>query len=517
MSIMRPDAEPLRSSRAVVGRRIVAAAAHFVSETDERVLVLLLLAAYVAVFMLFWTISSAALDIDADADQGLLWGRHFAFGYIHPPLTLWLFGLWFAIFPHRAWAVDLLNVTMMAAALGVTWRLLRDHLDKDRALLGLLALLLIPFYDVKAEVLNANTVMIPVWAATLLFYLRARRSLGWADAFLAGAFASVTVLGKYWAVFLLAGMAVACLVGPGARRFWRSAAPYAMAAGAALVIAPHVWWLVTQHGGESIHYAANVAINEPYSAALRHSLKYLLGAVAYIAGPLVVLAALRPSRAALADIAWPADDERRQVVLLLVLPLVFPVLLNLVIPYRLTAAWTFPNWALLPVVLYGSRHLRVDEGAVARAIVFVVAAAAVIIAATPLIAGLRLAHGPNPYRSHFRQAAELAERLAGGPVRLYWGSDPITSGLAFYLPKAEPMTADPLSAAGRGEIARSGLAAFCLADDRPCLAMSQGFEKLGGRTTNAALTRTFLGFSSRPLNIQITVVPPGEPPARTGS
>ena len=62
--------------------------------------------------------------------------------------------------------------------LGITWRLLRDHLDKNRALLGLVALVLIPLYDIKTAILNANTVMIPFWAAALLFYLRARRGLG---------------------------------------------------------------------------------------------------------------------------------------------------------------------------------------------------------------------------------------------------------------------------------------------------------------------------------------------------
>ena len=123
--------------------------------------------------------------------------------------------------------------TASAVALAVSWRLLRDH-HKNRALLGLFALYVIPLYDVKAEVLNANTVMIPVWAAALPSDLRARRGLGQADAFLAGAFASLTMLGKYWAAFLFAGMAVASSVGPGARRFWRSPALYLMALGAAI-------------------------------------------------------------------------------------------------------------------------------------------------------------------------------------------------------------------------------------------------------------------------------------------
>jgi chromate transport protein ChrA len=53
------------------------------------------------------------------------------------------------VFPRQQWAVDLLSVTTLAVALAVTWRLLRDHLDKNRALLGLIALLLVPLYDVR--------------------------------------------------------------------------------------------------------------------------------------------------------------------------------------------------------------------------------------------------------------------------------------------------------------------------------------------------------------------------------
>ena len=165
------------------------------------------------------------------------------------------------------------------------WRLLRDHLDKNRALLGLFALMLIPLYDVKAEVLNANTVMIPVWAAALLFYLRARRGLGPVDALLAGAFASLTMLGKYWAVFLFAGMAVASLAGPGVRRFWRSPAPYLMAVGAAIVLAPHVWWMLTQSGA-SVQFAESVADRDAVRRRVGEVGNYFVGAVAYIIGPL---------------------------------------------------------------------------------------------------------------------------------------------------------------------------------------------------------------------------------------
>src|SRR6516225_11811374 len=402
---------------AAFAERVIRSVQRLLAENAEGTILASVLVAFVAAWMLFWEVSTATVDVHFDASEAIVWAQHFAFGYKHPPLTGWLFALWFSVFPRQQWAMNLLTVMTSAVALGVSWRLLRDHLDKNRALLGLFALMLIPLYDVKAEVLNANTVMIPVWAAALLFYLRARRRLGSADAFLAGAFASLTMLGKYWAVFLFAGMAVASVVGPDLRRFWRSPAPYVMAAGAAIVIAPHVWWMLTQSGA-SVQFAESVVNRVPLGAALAKSANYFVGSVAYIIGPLIFFAALRPSRVALADTAWPSEELRRQAWILLLVPLVLPALVNLAVPYRLTAAWTSPNWAVLPVVLYGSRALSIDERTTVRAGLFALAATLAILIASPVIACVRLTHGPDPYRPHFHEVAEIGQSLAGRPVAL---------------------------------------------------------------------------------------------------
>ena len=493
---------------AALADRLVRGVARLLSDNSEATIVAFVLAAFVAAWMLFWEISTASVDVHFDASEAIVWAQHFAFGYKHPPLTGWLFALWFAVFPRQQWAMNLLTVMTSAVALAVSWRLFRDHLDKNRALLGLFALMLIPLYDVKAEVLNANTVMIPVWAAAALFYLRARRGLGPIDAFLAGAFASLTMLGKYWAIFLFAGMAVASLAGPGMRRFWRSPAPYLMAVGAAIVLAPHVWWMLTQSGA-SVQFAESVANSMPFSAALAKSANYFVGAVAYIIGPLIFFIALRPSRAALADTVWPTEELARQAWILLLVPLVLPALVNLAVPYRLTAAWTSPNWALLPIVLYGSRVLLIDEGATARAGLATLAVTLAILIASPVIACVRLTNGPDPYRPHFQQVAEIGESLAGRPVELIWGSEGIASGLPFYLPKAKPLMISPLSAEGRAAIAAHGLLIVCTSNDEGCRQTAESFARAGAANKSVTLTRSFLGFSSPPVSFQITAVPLG--------
>ena len=211
----------------------------------------------------------------------------------------------------------------------------------------------------------------------------------------------------------------------------------------------------------------------------------------------------------MADIVWPADEDRRQALVLLLVPLVLPALVNLVVPYRLTPDWTFPNWALLPVVLYASRDLIVDEAAVARAGLVALAGTVVALVASPVIACRQAHERPRPVSAAF-SASRGTRRisLAGKPVGLFWGSPAVTAGLPFYLPLARPISADPSSAAGRAASGKHGLLVVCLVGDAPCQNTSDALAKAGARTTTVGLTRSFLGFSSPPLNFQITVVPP---------
>ena len=403
-------------------RGFVRAAERFVAENREGTVIVLALAGFLVLWTIYDAVSFASVDQHSDISELWGWAQNFGFGVKHPPLQAWVFGLWFAVFPRADWATYLLAVTTATVTLAITWRLLRDHLDGNRALIGLTALFLVPLYTLRGATLDANTVIMPFWAAALLFYLRARRGFGVFDAVLTGAFVGLAFLGKYWTAYLVAGMAAASLAGNGARRFWRSPAPYLMAAGAAIVIGPHLLGLMIDGGGATYNFVREGVMNaDSFGTALVKSGYYLLGAAAYVAIPLIFLAALRPDRAALADIAWPADPDRQQALLLFAVPLVLPALVNLALPHRLTPIWTYPNWALLPVVLYGSPLINVDARAGARACLVALAVSLAFVGASPLVAYWRLDHFANPHQTHYRQVAEAVERFAGPPPELLWG------------------------------------------------------------------------------------------------
>ena len=115
----------------------------------------------------------------------------------------------------------------VAVALAVTWRLLRDHLDKNRACSGLVALILIPLYDIKAadaqrqygddSVLGGGAAVLSAGSPRRLgastHFSPARSRASRCSASTGRSFCSPA-----WR----------CpLIGPGTRRFWRSPAPYA--------------------------------------------------------------------------------------------------------------------------------------------------------------------------------------------------------------------------------------------------------------------------------------------------
>src|SRR5262245_31947889 len=167
---------------------------------------LVALVAYVAVWTLYGVLAKAGQDLHSDMLEMLTWSRELALGYPkHPPLAAWLVAAWFAVFPVADASFYLLAMTIAGVTLWIVWRLAGDYLDGEKRAFALALMTFIPFFNFHALKFNANTVLLPLWAATTLCFLRSyeRRTVLWAA--LTGVFAAAAMLGKYWSVFLLMG------------------------------------------------------------------------------------------------------------------------------------------------------------------------------------------------------------------------------------------------------------------------------------------------------------------------
>ena len=317
---------------------------------------------YVALWTLYGILAKASQDIHVDMSEQFALARELALGYPkHPPLTMAVVRAWFAVFPAADWAYYLLAMANVGLTLWIVWRLMARFVDGEKRVVGLALLTLVPFFNFHALKFNVNTVLMPLWAATTLWFLRSFETRRPLDAALAGLAAAASMYGKYWSVFLLIGLGLAALADPRRAAYFRSAAPWVTVAVGALALAPHAAWLVANDFAP-FSYAVVVHGASSLVSTLGAVGGYLAGSVGYVAIPLIIVYfAARPVGATVRNMAWPAQPQRRLAALAFWAVLLTPALVAPFTGVRLTSLWTMSAWTLLPVMLLSSPLVMISR------------------------------------------------------------------------------------------------------------------------------------------------------------
>lgn len=476
--------------------------------------VILALVAYALLWTLYGTVAKGSQGLHPDMTELIAWSRDLSLGYLkHPPLAAIIVWLWFGVFPLAEWSYYLLAMLMPTVALWFAWRLSADTLDIEKRVVGLALLTLIPFFNFHALKFNVNTVLMPVWAATTFWFLRSYVTRSALYAVLAGVGAAACMLGKYWSVFLLAGLIVAALIDKCRGLYFRSAAPWITIAAGLIVLAPHLAWLV-QHDFAPFDYALGIHGAKPYATALKAVLGYLGGSVGYVAVPLImVLAAARPSRAALADIMWPREPERRLAAAAFWAPFLLPALGALASGTEITSLWSMPAWTLLPVLLLSPPAMTVSAIDTRRILTAAVVVPLIVLLAAPVIA-INVQHsGPAPAAAHAQQLAAEIERawhaMTPLPLRFVDGDPDIAYGIGAYAAE-RPRALPNMPAPGEAELKRSGVVLVCFADDAVCrsTAAPRAAGVAGSRTFETEIVRNYWRWPGQPRRYSIVILPP---------
>jgi 4-amino-4-deoxy-L-arabinose transferase-like glycosyltransferase len=475
--------------------------------------VLIALALYLLLWAVYGTIAKASQGLHPDMTEAIGWSRHLVWGYKHPPLTALIVRLWFSVFPVAEWSYYLLAMLMPALALWIVWRLTADYLSIEKRIAGLALLMLVPFFNFHALKFNVNTVLLPAWAATTWWFLRSYKTHGTLYAVLAGLGAAACMLTKYWSVFLLAGLVIAALIDRRRAGYFRSAAPWITVAAGLAAIAPHLVWLYQNHF-EPFAYAMYVHGEKPFGAAAYSALGYLAGSAGYVAIPVIaVLIAARPGRATLADMLWPADDDRRLAAAAFWAPLLLPAAAALLSGTEITSLWSMSAWSLLPVLLLSPPAVTLSERDTSRILAAAVAVPLAMLIASPAIAIVAQRSGPLPAAAQAKLLAGEVERIwhaaTPQPLRFVGGEGDVADGIATYAadrPRPLPDMPQPDAA----ELARGGMAIVCLAEDAGCRNKANA-QAATARRIETEITRNFLGFAGKPQRYTIYIVAPKSP------
>jgi Dolichyl-phosphate-mannose-protein mannosyltransferase len=491
----------------------------------ERTAVAVLLA-YVALWTLYGTIAKGSQDIHADMSEQFALGRELALGYPkHPPLAMAVVRAWFAVFPTADWAYYLLAMVNVGLALWIVWRLCARFLDGDKRVLGLALLTLVPFFNFHGLKFNVNTVLLPLWAATTLWFLRSFETRRVLDAALAGLGAAAAMYGKYWSVFLLLGLGIAALADRRRAAYFRSPAPWVTIAVGALALAPHAAWLIANDFAP-FSYAIVLHGTGSLASTIGDALGYLAGSIAYVAIPLVIVAVVaRPSRAAVKDMAWPSSPARRLAAIAFWAVLLLPALIAPFAGLRLVSLWSMSAFALLPVMLLSSPLVAITRRDAVGILALAVAFPIVMVAVAPAIAFAIHSAGPAPATAHGSLLARPIEQLwretTDRPLRIFSGFDELTDGVSFYMP-SHPLAVRVLdgipSAAVEERIDRDGIALLCpvgssvaAADWCAKAAIARARCSPPGKAMEIEVSRRFLGVEGKPARYLIIAIPPRPP------
>jgi 4-amino-4-deoxy-L-arabinose transferase-like glycosyltransferase len=379
-------------------------------------------------------------NLQLDLAEGLALGREWQLGYWkHPPLPWWMDDVVYRITGHIE-SVYLLGPLAAILCLYGVWLLAREVVDEISALVAVVALEGVHFYNFSAVKFGHDQMQLPFWAFTGLFFYRALRGGRRTDWILAGVFLAGAFLSKYAAFVLAITLGLFLLFDPLARRAWHTAGPYLMGIAFAAVFAPNLWWLwnndflpfryVDQRAAEAAHWYQYFTFPVTW---IVDNLLTLSPAIALLA--IVIAPDLEPPRPAGGDLQ---AFNRRYVTALALGPFLVTTAIAAALGRMPVAMWGYPLWSFAPLAALMWFRPTGDFGRLHR---FAVASIAILLAFPVGYAAKELL---EPFVRDRPKATEFPGRLLADVITQKWHE---TTGM-------------PLAYVGGAEFGPSGAGEF---------------------------------------------------------
>jgi hypothetical protein len=230
---------------------------HMLSQTLPQIQTNRWMRIFIFLHIVAWTLVPyfVRYTLPLDAMEGATWGHQLEWGYDKNPfLNGWLTALAVNLDSHSGFAVYLLSQLSVGICFWAVWLLAKKMLPPVYALVAVLLLEGIQYYNLHAIDFNDNTLELALWALTSLCFYNALKSEAKRDWLLTGLTAALGMMAKYYTAILLIPMALFLIADRSGRRAWRQPGLYLGLMVFVAVITPHVIWLFT-HDFVTVNYA----------------------------------------------------------------------------------------------------------------------------------------------------------------------------------------------------------------------------------------------------------------------
>ena len=368
---------------------------------------------FLALHFLVWTALPTLLypNLPLDLIEALTYGREWQLGYDKlPPLPWWLIELL-----HRAVGLDIayyaLAQVAVVAAFALVWATARPLVGAVGALVAVLILDGLHYFHYTAVKFNHDVIELPLWALAGHAFragLRHKRTIDWIWLGLA---IGLSLWAKYFVIALAAPLALFLLIDRDARKALATPGPWIALAIAAIVMLPHLVWLVRNDFLPFAYASARAAPARGLLDHVLHPVVFALSQLAFLLPALLIAAALVWPRATTPPAAAADEFDRRIMTLLAFGPAATTIALSAASGRGTIAMWGYPLWLFLGlwIVLYA--RTMIADARLAR----VVAAWAAVFALFTIVFIANYAVLPaidQRYRAVFYPGDRLADEIA---------------------------------------------------------------------------------------------------------
>lgn len=302
--------------------------------------------------LIFWLLAPTLLyhNPPTDSLEGIAWGNLWLWGYEkHPFLAPWLTAWATNMTGVVGWPIYLLSQLSVLICFWATWRLANKILSPWLALISVVLLEGINYYNLQATIFDPNILMLPLWALTILSFYNAVSLQKTRDWILTGIFAGLAMDSKYESVLLFIILFSVLLMSPEGRRSFNHSGFYLGIIIAFLVFLPNLYWLYQHHFD-----AVNYAIGELSTNKLAHLPKIVrpfyqsgIFLVEQIGNIIPALILYLPFYSATKDTSKITQFNLRFLLLLGLGPLALTILLCLTTDTHLVSRWSYPFFSVL--------------------------------------------------------------------------------------------------------------------------------------------------------------------------
>ena len=476
---------------------------------------LALILIYSLVWAAFATISTGR-GLHGDSLEAYTWGREFDLGYYkHPPFWSWIAGLWFAVFPKTNFSFWFLSELNGAIGLAGAWALIGRFGNRRMQMLGVLLLMITPFYQFNAQRFNANTILLSIWPWTLYFFVRSIETRRVIHALLCGILAGFALLSKYYGALLVATCFFAALTHHSRRDYFRSAAPYVSTVVAFLVFLPHLLWLV-KDGFQPFFYLAD-RIDKADRAIANQYFEFIIGNLAFFILPTALLLFARwrggteEIRPDMGQIHGPSFVN-----VLAFAPFVLTLVAGTVGHTALGIPFAVSILALIPPLLVSVINPSLDHAVKYTRILIgaIIVSCLTVSAALPYFY-LRFdeKHYSMPRDEMADAALDIWKRETGLPLRYVSGERDFATATVF---RSKDNTSDFNNFnfrwapwVTREGLKTHGLLAICRKEDETCNRRAGRLAGNGSKMIEHTIQRQIWNAVGRPWTFNVFVIPPG--------